>query len=470
MNEIIKLPPQALDVEKVVLGALMLDRSAYDLVINILTAKMFYSEIHGFIFTAIQNLASERKPIDIMTVSAQLESDGYLMACGGRMAIMEFTTRVNSAANIETHSMIIKEKFIKRELIAIGQRLQVRGYEDTTDVFELQEEVEKRLFELFKQKGGKEEKHIFELYTQQIKRIEAKKDGEIEGILTGLRSLDNILQGVKKQNVIILAARPSMGKTALALTIAKNIATDQKIPVAVFSLEMSMRELCNRHTSLLSSIPLSYIKNSNVRGVMFDKMMTDLPRVKESQLFIDDEGGITIMQFRAKVRKLVKKHAIEIVIIDYLQLIKPEKPKGSTNAEITEVSNGIKQIAKEFDIPIIALAQLSRDVEKRGGDKRPVLSDLRDGGAIEQDADIVGFLYRPDYYQITTDENNAPLQEGFTEIIIRKNRDGDLGTANVRIVKDYTRFEDLQMYEERDFHTYDVDITNKEMGESERLF
>lgn len=472
MNELGKIAPNAKELEESVIGALMLDRDAMHVVHPILSKEMFYVPVNVLVYKAIHDLFVNREAIDIITVTQKLRSNGDLEAVGGAFAVMQLTNRMTSAANVEFHARIVKEKYLQRQLIKISEQILTKGYNDTTDVFELRDEAEKAIFDLFKDNQGKQESSIAELFHEQTKRIENKKHNEVLGYLTGAKSLDNLLQGIKKQELVILAARPGMGKTSFALTIARNLSTIQNKSVAFFSLEMSSEALCSRFTALHSNIPLSYVINSNVEGVMFEKYMKSVPDVNKSKLYIDDQGGITVMELRSKIRKMVQKYGVEFVFIDYLQKMKAENIKGrSRDNEITEIASGIKDLAKEFDMPIVALAQLSREVEKRTV-KRPQLSDLRESGSIEQEADIVCFLYRPDYYGVTTDSDGNALHNGQTEVIIEKNRNGSLGTAQMIFKGDITKFEDLPSgYESQgEYSVYGKDVNNKMLGEDENLF
>lgn len=464
-----KLPPQVLELEESVLGSLMIDKAAINIVYEILTPECFYKDAHLNIYKAIVTLYQKREPIDLLTVTQELREQGILEIVGGSFFISQLTMRLTSAANVEFHARIIKEKYLQRQMIRIGNVIIQKGYEDTTDVFELISEADKAIFDLTKDSAGNYENTIGELYNIQIKNCENKKEGTVEGYLTGLKEVDRLIQGIKKQELFIIAARPGMGKTSFALTIAKNLASLQNIPVGFFSLEMKRQALCARFTSLITTIPIEFLINNDVRNSMFDRLMLGKPKAEKTKLVIDDQGGLTCLQLRTKIRNMIKKHKIEVVIVDYLTKMKGENVKGRSDASIVDsIASGLKDIAKEFDLPVICLAQLNRDVEKRP-DKRPQLSDLKESGGIEQEADLVGFLYRPEYYgEKPLTEDKVPMPTGYTEFIIKKNRNGALGTGNLIFKNELTRFEDFSPYS--DHSTYDVDVTNKDLGIKEDPF
>ena len=463
----VKIPPQAIQLEEAVLGAIMLDREAIIIASDILTPESFYVPKNAIIFSSCFNLYKRSEPIDLLTVTQELRSTNELEQVGGAYYVTMLTSNLTSAANVEFHARIIYEAFLKRQLIKISHELERKAYEDSTDCFELINETDSAIFNLTQNIGGDYNSTIPELYLQQIKRCENKKEGVTEGYLFGSGEIDNLINGLKKQELMIIAARPGMGKTAFSLTIAKNLSLSQNIPVAFFSLEMKRQALCSRFTSLLTDIPLNYLINSDVRGVMFTKMMEKQPHAMRTQLNIDDQGGITITQLRSKVRKYIKKYKVQVIFVDYLQKMHGENLKGKSKAqEIDEIASGLKNIAKEFDIPVIALAQLNRDVEKREN-KRPQLSDLKESGGIEQEADIVAFIYRPEYYQIKEGINGTPLVDGYTEFIIEKNRNGALGTASLIFKKELTRFQDMGNTQYESTGQYTAPINYSELTKDE---
>ena len=439
-----KLPPQVIELEESVLGGIMLDSSAMRVAIEILKAESFYKDAHLTIYKAMYRLYAKSEPIDLLTVTQELRESGELDHVGGAYYVTQLTTRLTSAANIEFHARIVQEKYLQRSLIKISNE-SIRGaYEDDVDVFDLIEKHENDIFHLTRDNFSKKESKIGELYLQKLKDIENKKEGEIEGIATGT-IIDSVTLGWKKQELIILAARPGMGKTAMVLGWAKNIGIDQNIPVMIYSLEMGELALMSRLMAQVSDIPLRYLINNDVRGVLFEKLMYDLPIVKKAPLYIDDQGGLTVMQLRSKVRRHISQYGIQMIIVDYLQKMRGSNKGQNREQEINEIVSGLKNIAKEFDIPVIALSQLSRDVERRGS-KTPELADLRESGSIEQEADSVIFLYRPEYYKLTEDSNGVPIEEGDTEITWAKNRNGPLDTVIQKWIGEYTKFVDKQIH------------------------
>jgi len=451
LNSEAKLPPQVIEIEESVLGGIMLDKDAIGLVVEILNSDSFYKDSHKIIFKAMYNLYSKGEPIDIITVSQQLREQGDLEKVGGSVYVMQLTNRLTSGGNIEYHARVVKEKQIQRSLIKIGSKVVIDSYEDSNDVFDLIESTETDIFNLTKDIFSKSESAIGDLYFKKIKQIENRKEGHVEGYLTGIQAIDTMTMGIKKQELVILAARPGMGKTSLALTLASNMAVEQNIPVAFFSLEMGEMALTSRLMSFNSSIPLKFIINNNVTGTLFQKLMEDLPKIKNAPLFIDDQGSISINQLRSKVRRLINKNHIEFIFVDYLQKMRgDDNKKGNREQEINQIVSGLKNIAKEFDIPVMALSQLSREVEKRS-DKAPQLSDLRESGSLEQEADLVIFTYRPGYYKLDVDSNGESIQEGETEIIFAKNRNGSLGANKMLFIKEYTKFIDIGSQEQQKY-------------------
>jgi len=444
-----KLPPQAVDLEQAVLGALMLEKDALNTVVEILKPQSFYKDAHQEIYAAIVELFNKSEPIDILTVTNQLRKDAKLEFVGGAYYISELTSKVSSAANIEYHARIITEKSIKRELIAIASQIHKEAYEDTTDVFDLLDKTEQSLFEVSEVNIRKNYEDMSSLMHQAIKELETKKhltDG-LTGIPTGFTALDRLTSGWQKSDLVIFAARPGMGKTAFVVSAMRNAAVDFKKPVAIFSLEMSSVQLVNRLISAEAELDSEKIKKGKLEEYEWEQLIHKTAKLSEAPIFIDDTPALSILELRAKARKLVAQHDVSLIIIDYLQLMSGESAKSGGNAgnreqEIASISRALKNIAKELNIPIIALSQLSRAVEVRGGDKRPQLSDLRESGSIEQDADMVLFLYRPEYYNITTDEEGNSLQ-GVGEVIIAKHRNGSLDTVKLKFIGKFTKFTDL---------------------------
>jgi len=442
-----KLPPQALDLEEAVLGALMLEKDALSSVIDILKPDVFYKESHQKIFQAIRTLFEKTLPVDILTVTAQLRTQGELEMIGGAYYITELTDRVASAANIEYHSRIIIQKFIQRELIRISTEVINSAYEDTTDVLDLLDKAEKNLFDIAQNNLRRDSRKMDDILHETLKEIEAlkdKKDG-LTGVASGFTDLDRMTSGWQKSDLVIIAARPAMGKTAFVLTCARNAAVDFHRPVVVFSLEMSSVQLVNRLISGETEIEQEKIRKGNLEEWEWQQIHSKIGRLEQAPLIIDDTPALNIFEFRAKCRRLKSQHDIQLIIIDYLQLMhgKSDGKGGNREQEIGSISRALKSVAKELNVPVIALSQLSRAVETRpGASKRPMLSDLRESGSIEQDADMVLFLYRPEYYGMTEDEDGSPTQ-GVGEVIIAKHRNGETGRVRLKFVGKFVKFQDL---------------------------
>ncbi len=452
LNQLGKLPPQATDLEEAVLGALMLEKDALTNVIDILRPESFYKDAHKEIYQAIYELFQNSEPIDILTVTSQLRKSGKLEFVGGPYYITQLTNRVSSAANIEYHARIIVEQSIKRELIKISSEIQKEAYEDTTDVFKLLDRMEQSLFQVSEANIRKEYDNMKNLMPQALDEIEARKNHKegLTGIPSGFTSLDRVTSGWQKSDLVIIAARPGMGKTAFVVSALRNAAVDHEHPVAIFSLEMSSIQLVNRLISGEAELESEKIKKGNLAGHEWAQLTDKTARLAKAPIFIDDTPALSILELRAKCRRLKQQHDIQLVVIDYLQLMSGDSSKsgggsGNREQEIASISRALKNIAKELNVPVIALSQLSRAVETRGGDKRPQLSDLRESGSIEQDADMVMFLYRPEYYGITQDENGMPTQ-GVGEVIIAKHRNGSLDTVQLKFVGKYTKFSDLDSF------------------------
>jgi len=444
-----KLPPQARDLEEAVLGALMLEKDALSSVIDVLKPEVFYVEAHQKIFSAIRILFEKTSPVDILTVTAQLRMQGELEMVGGAFAITELTNRVASAANIEYHARIIIQKYIQRELIRISTDTINLAYEDTSDVLELLDRAEKNLFDIAQNNLRRDSRKMDDLMQETLKEIEALKDKTdgLTGIGTGFTDLDRMTSGWQKSDLVIIAARPAMGKTAFVLSCARNAAVDFNKPVVVFSLEMSSVQLVNRLISGEAEIEQEKIRKGKMEEWEWQQIHSKIGRLEAAPLIIDDTPGLNIFEFRAKCRRLKSQHDIQLIIIDYLQLMTGKvdgKGGGNREQEIGSISRALKMVAKELQVPVIALSQLSRAVESRpGGAKRPMLSDLRESGSIEQDADMVLFLYRPEYYGLEFDEDNNPTK-GVGEIIIAKHRNGETGTVRLKFVGKYVKFTDLE--------------------------
>jgi replicative DNA helicase len=442
-----KVPPQAKELEEAVLGAIMLEKGAFDTVVEILKPECFYVDSHQRIFRAMQSLANKSQPIDILTVVEELRSREELDLVGGPYYVTKLTNAVVSSANIEAHSRIILQKFIQRELIRISGEIISDAYEDSTDVFDLLDNAESKIYEVTSTHLRNNYETIDSVLVKTIQRIEdlRHKNEDISGVPSGFSSLDRVTYGFQNTDLIILAARPSVGKTAFALNLARNAALHptKPTPVAFFSLEMSAGQLVQRILSAESEIWLEKIS----RGKMEEHEMKQLyargiQKLSQAPLFIDDTPALNIFELRAKARRLKNASNIGMIIIDYLQLMSGtgENRNANREQEISNISRSLKGLAKELQIPIIALSQLSREVEKRKeGNKMPQLSDLRESGAIEQDADMVMFLYRPEYYDITQDEM-GDSNRGETHVRIAKHRNGSLETIKLRALLHIQKF------------------------------
>ncbi len=442
-----KVPPKAVEIEEVVLGALMLEKDALTTVIDILTPKSFYDDRHKAIYEAIIELFNASEPIDLETVVNQLRKNGTLEFVGGPYFVAELTSRVNSAANIEFHARIVTEQSIKRELIRISAEIQEEAFEDTTDVFNLLDKTEQALFEVSESNIKKNYADMKSLMFEAIKELEAKKDHKdgLTGIPSGFTLLDRATSGWQRSDLVIIAARPGMGKTAFVVSAMRNAAVDFNHAVAIFSLEMSSVQLVNRLISAEAELDSDKIKKGTLVDYEWEQLVHKTSALSKAPIFIDDTPALSILELRAKCRRLKAQHDIKLIIIDYLQLMSGDSSKnagGNREQEIASISRALKSIAKELEVPVIALSQLSRAVETRGGDKRPQLSDLRESGSIEQDADMVMFLYRPEYYGLTVDDNGNPTQ-GLGEVIIAKHRNGSLDTIPLKFIGRFTKFTDM---------------------------
>jgi len=440
--ELGKKPPQAIDLEEAVLGAVMVEKDAIINVQELLKPESFYKEAHQKIYHAIQELSISHEPIDIYTVSELLKKKNELDEIGGPYYLSQLTLKVGSAAHVEYHAKVIVQKYIQRELIRLSSEIQRDAFDDK-DVDELLDEAQQGIFDLAEGNIRTETKHIGDVVATAMKELETaqnRADG-LSGIASGFTDLDRITLGWQPSDLVIVAARPSMGKTAFVLSMARNMAVEHKIPVAFFSLEMSSMQLVKR--LLVSETGIS---SEKIRGGKtldpheWTQLETKIKGLVESPLYIDDTPALSIYEFRAKARRLMLSHHVQAIVIDYLQLM-TGPPGTMREQEISAISRSLKAIAKELNIPIIALSQLNRAVETRGGNKEPQLSDIRESGAIEQDADLVLFIHRPEYYGITEDEDGNSLH-GIANLIIAKHRNGATAHVSLRWISDQAKFTD----------------------------
>lgn len=437
-----KLPPQAVDLEEVILGAIMVDKDALTDVIEFLKPEHFYTEGHREIYQAVTNLFKNAQPIDMLTVKNQLSEDGKLELIGGAYYLADLTGKVSSAANMGYYARVVIERSLKRDLIQIGSQIHQDAYEDSTDVFELLEKAQGQLDHVSTNNFRKGPISAAQLYQSTIKYLyDSRNEHGITGVRTGFDQMDRISGGWQKSDLIILAGRPGMGKSAVAGELIKNAAILFKIPVALFSLEMSDRQFMQRMIASEAEIDLERLVRGNTTDMEINDIATRTKRINDAPIFIDDTPAITTIELRAKARKLKHEHNIQLIVVDYLQLMRGDKD-GNREQEIASIARALKALAKELDIPIIALAALSRGVETRGGDKKPQLADLRESGAIESDADIVIFLYRAEYYGITVDSEGLPTQ-GVIEMIAAKNRNGKTGSILLKFIGKFAKIMDL---------------------------
>jgi len=437
-----RVPPQAPDLEKAVLGAILLEQNALSNVIDIMKPEVFYLDAHQKIFSAILELFGESQPVDIMTVTHVLQKHGTLNEVGGAYYISQLTNRVASAANVEFHARIVLQKFLQRQLIQISSEIIKDCYDDSSDVFDILDKAERELFSVSETNLRRSYSTMDQLVKEAIEQIDkaAKQEGNLSGVSSGFAELDNVTAGWQKSDLIVIAARPGMGKTAFVLSMACNIAVKLNIPVAMFSLEMAGVQLATRLIASESEIDAQKLKRGNLASFEWKQLNSKLTELSNAPFYIDDTPALSIFELRAKCRRLKAQHDIQLVIVDYLQLMTSgAEGRGNREQEISNISRSLKSLAKELNIPIIALSQLSRAVETRGGNKKPVLSDLRESGAIEQDADLVAFIYRPEYYKIDVDENgNSTL--GLAQIIIAKHRNGSIEDVPLRFWANFAKF------------------------------
>ena len=444
-NTYAHVQPQATELERTVLGALMIDKDAYAIVCEMLTPESFYEPRNQKVYRSVMELSLHELPVDVWTVTEQLAKQGDLEDVGGPGYITDLSSRVASSANIEYHARIIAQKSLARQLISFSSNIQTKAFDETIDVDDLMQEAEGSLFELGQRNMKKDYTQIDPVIKNAIDVIQkaaANKDG-LTGVPTGYHKLDDITSGWQPSDLVIIAGRPAMGKTSFALSMAKNIAADYQVPMAFFSLEMSNVQLVNRLISNVCEIQGSKILNGQLQPDEWDRLDKRLNNLLGAPLYVDDTPGLSVFELRTKARRLVREHGVKIIMIDYLQLMNANGMRfSSRQEEVSVISRSLKGLAKELDVPILALSQLNRGVESREGleGKRPQLSDLRESGAIEQDADMVLFVHRPEYYHIYQDDNGRDLH-GMAQIIIAKHRKGATGDVLLTFRGEFTRFE-----------------------------
>ena len=445
-NEMGKLPPQAQELEDSVLGALMIEKEAFGTVADLLRPEVFYKDQNRLVFGAIRELAVNDQPIDILSVGEKLKSKGTLEKAGGAVYLADLTRRVASTAHLHYHAEIIAKKATARDLISMAAQIEEKAFDETQDIDDLMQEAEAGIFEITQRSQKRSVTQVDSVIEEAFARMEkaAKNTGNISGIPSGFHALDKITSGWQTPDLIIIAARPAMGKTAFVLSMAKNIAVDRGIPTAIFSLEMSNVQLVNRLIMNVCELEGDKIKTGKMSKEDKLRLNTKINIMKGKPLYMDDTPSLSIYELRSKARKLVNEHGVKLIIIDYLQLMNAQGSSfGSREQEVSIISRGLKGLAKELDIPIIALSQLNRGVEARTGieGKTPQLSDLRESGAIEQDADMVCFIHRPEYYRIFNDEKSGKDLRGLAQIIVAKHRNGATDSIWLRFRGKYAKFQ-----------------------------
>lgn len=443
-----KVPPQAPELEEAILGAIMLEKDKLAEVLEIIQSPdCFYGPANQKIYASIRRLFDKGMPVDLLTVTEELRKSSELELVGGPYYLTNLTMNIVSSAHVESHARIVMEKFIQRELIRISGEIIGNAYEDSTDVFDLLDKAESSLYEITDnhlRKNFTSLKDVLVRTVQEIEEAKNKKD-DLTGVPTGFTDLDKLTSGWQKTDLIILAARPAVGKTAFCLNLTMNAAmhAGEPFPVAFFSLEMGAGQLVKRMLAAVTEVSMDAITKGRMQEHEFVQMTQRMNKLATAPIFLDDQAALNIFELRAKARRLKQKHDIKLIVIDYLQLMQGSIEKGGNREqEISKISRDLKQLAKELEVPIIALSQLNRSVESRKESKVPQLSDLRESGAIEQDADMVMFLYRPEYYGINNDEMGQPI-EGETHIHVAKHRNGSTDTVKVRFIKEYQKFTDM---------------------------
>lgn len=436
------MPPQDIEMEEAVLGALLLEPEIVSDVMDQIRSACFYKEQHRKIFDAISKLTSRSDSVDILSVANELSKTGELESVGGMAYLSRLSNKIGSAAHVDYHTKVLLEKFIQRELISISHAVQTVAYNNTMPVDDLVDTAEQKIFELAELNMRRDTESISSVINKAISEIEEnqKREDNLSGVPSGYTNIDKVTFGWQKSDMIILAARPSVGKTAFVLTMARNMAVNHNISVGFFSLEMPATQLIKRIMVSETGLSIDKIRGAKkMNDAEWQRLHEGLAKLSQSSLWIDDTPSLSIYEFRSKARRLVQKNKVKIIIIDYLQLMAgPPELRGMREQEVAAISRNLKAIAKDLDIPIIALSQLSRAVETRGGNKRPQLSDLRESGAIEQDADIVMFIHRPEFLGVA-EEGDYP---GKTDIIIAKHRNGEVCDVPMRFLAEEVRFVD----------------------------
>ena len=448
-----RVPPQAVDVEQAVLGAMLLDRDAIGSTIEIIDESSFYKPAHAKIFTAMVSLYDRNEPVDLITLGEELSKRNQLEEVGGKVALLDLADCVATSANVEYHSKIILEKATLRKLIQATTDIITRCYDLTEEVDYLLDSAEQKIFDISEKRVKPGFVSLGDILPHTFESIDKIREGHITGIPTGFKDLDSLTAGLQPADLVVVAGRPSMGKTSFSLSVAEHIAIEEKIPVAIFSLEMAKNQLANRMLCSRARISSHRMRTGRLSDHEWANLSIAAGPLSEAKIFLDDSPGIGILEMRAKARRLKARENIGVIILDYLQLMQGQRGVENRQQEISLISRALKGLAKDLSVPVLALSQLSREVERRGGERRPHLADLRESGAIEQDADMVMFVYRPEMYEINTIDiyGKKENSEGIAEIIVSKHRNGPTGSVFLSFIKDYARFENLEIHRDTPF-------------------
>jgi replicative DNA helicase len=440
-----RIPPQAIDVEQAVLGAMLLQKEAIGKAVEIIDKDCFYRDDHQKIFEVLVDIYDKNRPVDIVTVSEELGKRKQLEEVGGRMYLLELAEKIATTANIEYHCNIVLEKSTLRKLINTGTQIVSHCYDSSQEVDDLLDRAEQGIFSISERRIKEGFIPLGDLLPHTFEAIEEyqKKGGMITGLPTGFIELDTLTGGLQKSDLVVVASRPSMGKTAFCLSIAEHVAIQERIPVGIFSLEMAKTQVAQRMLCSRARFSTHKMRTGKISDQEYSNLAVAVGPLAEARIFIDDTPNLGILQMRAKSRRLKAQHDVGLIIVDYLQLMQGPRNIESRQQEISMISRSLKGLAKELDVPVVAVSQLSRKVEDRGGEKRPILADLRESGAIEQDADVVMFVYRPEFYGIEKFRDGNPSQ-GVAEIIVSKHRNGPTGELRLTFLKDFARFENME--------------------------
>lgn len=455
--------PSAVEVEIAVLGAMLLDNESAPKAFEVLRSECFYDKRNRIIFDAMISLYQSNEPIDTVSIYEELKKEGKVEEVGGAVYLGKLTQDLSSSANIDYHARVVLEKWILRQLISTSMEIAGSAYQGHEDVFDLLDAAESKIFQISEQGIKESFKSMDKAVKEALELIEAIHSKSISSfsVPSGFFALDDLLGGFQKSDLIIVAARPSMGKTAFAMSAARNAAIDFNIPVGIFSLEMATIQLATRLISAEARINAHSVRTGKFKAEDGARISRTVHKLSKAPMYIDDTPAISVLELRAKARRLKNEKNIGMIVIDYLQLLSSHVHMESREREISTISRSLKALAKELNIPVMALSQLNRAVEARH-DKKPMLSDLRESGSIEQDADVVLFLYRPEVYGITQFSDNGDSTEGCAEVIVGKQRNGPVGDARMKFMKDYARFENLDVFHQQQLSTGDTSAVVEE--------